>query len=107
MGSIPTAASERAPWRAAFAYRDFNFFQVARVLSIIGMQMQSVAIGWQIYAVTRRPLDLAWVGLAQFLPAAGLSLGTGHAADRFERRRILLICHAAMATLSLALFTVA
>jgi MFS family permease len=106
MGSIPTA-SERTPWRAAFGYRDFNFFQAARALSIVGMQMQSVAIGWQIYAITRRPLDLAWVGLAQFLPAAGLSLVTGHAADRFDRRRILLVCHAAMAMLSIALFTAA
>jgi MFS family permease len=92
-----------ATWRAAFAHRDFNFFQVARLLSILGIQMQSVAIGWQIYAITGRPLDLAWVGLAQFVPAAGLSLVAGHAADRFDRRGLLLACHAAMASLSLAL----
>jgi MFS family permease len=94
-------------WRAAFAHPDFRLFQAARLLSILGMQMQSVAIGWQIYAVTGRPLDLAWVGLAQFLPAAGLSLVTGHAADRLDRRRILIACHAAMAALSVALLLVA
>ncbi len=76
-------------------------------MSILGMQMQSVAIGWQIYAITGRPLDLAWVGLAQFFPAAGLSLVAGHAADRFDRRRILVACNAAMACLSVALMTVA
>jgi MFS family permease len=71
---------------------------------MLGVQMQSVAVGWQIYAATGRPLDLAWVGLAQFLPAAGLSLITGHVADRFDRRRILISCQAALASLSFALF---
>jgi MFS family permease len=103
----PAAAPDRVTWRAAFAHRSFNLFQAARLLSILGMQMQSIAIGWQIYAITRRPLDLAWSGLAQFLPAAGLSLVTGHTADRFDRRRILVVCQAAMACLSLALFAVA
>ena len=66
--------------------------------------MQSVAIAWQIYAMTGRPLDLAWVGLAQFLPGVCFSLVSGHAADRFERRRILTVCYGALAALSVALF---
>lgn len=107
MTATPTSKSERAIWSAAFAHRDFNLFQIARLFSILGMQMQSVAIGWQIYSITGRPLDLAWVGLAQFFPAACLSLVTGHVADRFPRRRILLVCHAAMAALSIALLVVA
>jgi MFS family permease len=94
-------------WAAAFRYRDFNRFQAARVFSMIGMQMQSVAIGWQIYAITRRPLDLAWVGLAQFLPAFGFSLFAGQVADRVPRRTILLACHALMTALSLALLVTA
>jgi MFS family permease len=94
-------------WWAAFAHRDFNLFQAARLLSVLGTQMQSVAIGWQIYAITGRPIDLAWVGLAQFFPAAGLSLITGQVADRFERRRILVGCYAAMAALSAVLFAIA
>ncbi|MGH7294744.1 MAG: MFS transporter, partial [Polyangiaceae bacterium] len=96
-----------APWRAAFRHRGFRLYQGARMLSVLGTQMQSVAIGWQIYAVTGRPLDLAWVGLAQFLPAVCLSLLTGQVADRFERRRILVACHAVMALLSAALFVLA
>ncbi|MGD0527210.1 MAG: MFS transporter, partial [Polyangiaceae bacterium] len=97
---------ETAPitWWAAFGQRDFRLFQGSRLLAILGSQIQSVAIGWQIYAITGRPLDLAWVGLAQFLPAVCLSLVTGHVADRFERRRILVACYAAMALLSVALF---
>lgn len=66
-----------------------------------------MAIGWQVYALTGRALDLAWVGLAQFLPALLLSLVTGHVADRLERRRILMTCHAVMSALSLTLFWIA
>jgi MFS family permease len=95
-----------SPW-AAFAHRPFQLFQGARVLSVLGVQMQGVAIGWQIYAITGRPLDLAWVGLAQFLPAVCLSLIAGHAADRFERRSILVACHGATAVLSVALWAIA
>jgi MFS family permease len=103
MTSAPPS-SERVPWSAAFEYRDFKLFQAARLLSILGMQMQSVAIGWQIYSMTGRPMSLAWVGLAQFFPAVGLSLVTGQTADRVDRRTILLACHAAMAALSVTLF---
>jgi MFS family permease len=54
--------------------------------------MQGVAIGWQVYEMTQRPLDLGFVGLAQFLPALCLTLVTGHVADRYDRRRVLSIC---------------
>ena len=106
-GRAVSSAPETPAWRAAFRSPDFRTFQGGRLLSMLGMQMQNVAIGWQIYSVTRRPIDLAWVGLAQFVPAAGLSLVTGHAADRFDRRRILLVCNAALATLSVALMVIA
>jgi MFS family permease len=98
---------DKVSWAAAFQHRDFRAFQAARTLSILGMQMQSVAIGWQIYAITHRPLDLAWVGLAQFLPAVVFSLVAGHAADRLERRHILTACNAALAALALVLLAVA
>ncbi len=69
--------------------------------------MQGVAIGWQVYVITGRPIALAWVGLAQFLPAMCLSLVAGHVADRFERRRVLMGCHGAAALLSAALWAIA
>ena len=50
--------------------------------------MQSVAVGWQVYDLTKRPLDLGLVGLAQFLPGVLLFLVAGHAADRFNRKRL-------------------
>jgi MFS family permease len=97
----------RVAWWSAFGHRDFNLFQGARILAVLGTQMQSVAIGWQIYAITGRPIDLAWVGLAQFIPAACLSLVTGQVADRLERRRILAACYASTAALDLLLFAIA
>jgi len=68
------------------------------------MQMQSVAIAWQVYDVTRRPIDLGFVGLAQFVPAISLSLVAGQMADRFDRRAISRLCQLAQCVCSLLLF---
>jgi len=65
--------------------------------------MQAIAVAWQIYSITHRPLDLGLVGLAQFLPGILLFLVTGDTADRVSRRRILLACYSAFALCS-ALF---
>src|SRR5215475_2925139 len=74
-------------------HRDFRLLQVARFSSIVALQIQHVAVGWQIYQLTSRALDLGFVGLAQFVPAAILSIFAGHTADRFDRRRILALCN--------------
>jgi MFS family permease len=76
----------------ALAFRDFRFFLATRLPSNLGVQIQSVAIGWQVYDLTHKPLDLGFVGLAQFLPVFGFALIAGHVADRFDRRRILALC---------------
>ena len=55
-------------------------------------QMLTVAVGWQVYALTGSALDLGLVGLVQFLPAFALMLVVGHIADRFDRRRVLRAC---------------
>jgi len=73
--------------------RDFLLFNGARLLLTLGIQMQSVAVAWYVYDLTRRPLDLGFLGLAQFLPVFSLALVAGHAADRFDRQRILLLCY--------------
>ncbi|HEX4445092.1 MAG TPA: MFS transporter [Polyangiaceae bacterium] len=107
MTAGPAAPAARVAWDAAFHHRDFRLFLAARFVSVVGIQMQSVAIAWQVYSITGRPMSLAWVGLAQFFPVASLSLLAGQAADRFRRRKILMLCQAAMAALSAALFVVA
>lgn len=68
--------------------------------------MQSVAVGWQVYEITKRPLDLGLVGLAQFLPGILLFLISGHAADRYDRRKVLTIGYAGFAVCSALLLTI-
>ncbi len=69
--------------------------------------MQTVAVAWQMYDLTRNPLDLGLVGLTQFVPAALFVLVAGHIADRYDRRRIISICQlvAGLAGATLALGT--
>src|SRR3954469_21659430 len=83
---------------AAFQHRDYSLYQVARLLVVLGLEMLSVGVAWQVYEITRRPLDLGYVGLAQFLPAILLILVVGHTADRFDRRKIMLCCFTGYAT---------
>jgi len=68
--------------------------------------MQAVAVGWQIYSLTHRPLDLGLVGLAQFAPGILLFLFTGHTADRVSRQRILLACYGGFSLCSLLLLVI-
>src|SRR5260370_38085823 len=96
---MPPPADSKAG-RAAFTHPDFVLFQIARFLIVAGVEMQAVAVGWQVYEITKRALDLGLVGLAQFLPGILLFLVSGHASDRFERRRVLGACYAGYAICS-------
>ena len=77
---------------STFTYPSFQRYWSARLCVTLAIQMQAVAIGWQVYDLTRRPLDLGLVGLAQFLPSLGLALITGHVADRYDRRTVMALC---------------
>ena len=68
-------------------------YLVSRVLTTVAYQIESIAIGWQVYAIRKDPLDLGWVGLAQFIPMLVFSLWGGQLADRFERKKILIYCY--------------
>src|SRR6201997_3244146 len=89
-----SAPSDARAGRAAFTHPGFVLFQVARFLIVAAVEMQAVAVGWQVYEITKRPLDLGYVGLAQFLPGILLFPISGHASDRFERRNVLSTCYA-------------
>ena len=86
--------------RVAFTHPDFVLFQIARFLIVAAVEMQAVAVGWQVYDITKRALDLGLVGLAQFLPGILLFLVSGHASDRFDRRKLLGVCYAGYAICS-------
>lgn len=78
---------------AAFHSRDFRRYQLARVLVIIGAEAQALAVAWQIYLITHRAIDLGYSGLALFLPGLLFILPSGHVADRFDRRKVILVCY--------------
>jgi MFS family permease len=78
---------------AAFASSDFRRYQMARAAVIIGAEAQTVAVAWQVYSITGRALDLGYTGLALFLPGLLFLLPAGHVADRFDRRKVILLCY--------------
>lgn len=88
---------------ALLAQRPFVLFWLARVFAMLARQMLTVAVGWQMYALTGSALDLGLVGLVQFLPSFLLVLVSGHVADRFDRRRVLQIAMLVDAAAVLAL----
>ncbi|POF34527.1 MFS transporter [Roseibium marinum] len=77
---------------AIFRYPGFRRYWIAIVLIGFALQIQTVAVGWQVYEMTRSAFNLGLVGLSQFLPALGLVLVTGAVADRLPRKRILITC---------------
>jgi MFS family permease len=89
---VTTAATGRGSF-SALRHPHFARFLSARFLSTLAVQMQSVAVGWQVYDVTGDVRDLGLIGLAQFLPFVALVLPAGQVADRHDRRRILAICY--------------
>ncbi|MDP9108545.1 MAG: MFS transporter [Pseudomonadota bacterium] len=84
-------------------HRNFALYLSARLLSTLAVQMQSVAIGWQVYAMTGKVFDLGLIGLAQFAPFLILILYAGHVADRYDRRRIITACIAVQLVCAVAL----
>ena len=83
---------------AALRIRDYRLFAAAFLVSVVGGQMQNVAVGWEIYAKTGSALNLGWVGLVMALPVFLLSLPAGHVADTHSRRRIMM-CTAGVSAL--------
>jgi len=92
--------------RVVFTFPSFRNYELARFLIVVALEMQSVAVGWQVYEITRKPLALGITGLVQFLPGVVLFLVSGHAADRFDRRKLLTVCYAAYAVCSALLLSI-
>ncbi|PDT74715.1 MFS transporter [Bradyrhizobium sp. C9] len=97
------SSATQAGARDLLGHRPFLFFLSSRSLSRFSSQIGAVAIGWQIYDLTGSAFDLGMVGLVQFLPTALLVFVAGHAADRFERKRVVQACQVAEALTALFL----
>jgi MFS family permease len=88
------------------SFRNFRLFLGLRLPAALAVQMQSVAVGWQVYDITHAPLSLGFVGLAQFLPVFGFAIVAGHVADRYNRRFILMGCLALQLICALLLLAI-
>jgi len=95
---------EKIPPYAALLNTDFRNFVTARLCMTLAIQIQGVAVGWQVYEITHDPLSLGLIGLAEAIPAITVSLYAGHLADTMERKKIILACTLLMLACSVALF---
>ena len=82
---------------------DLRRYLSARFIVSVATQVQTVAVGWQVFSVSGDPFDLGLVALSQFLPFIVLILPAGHVADRYDRRRVQLLTYALLAVCALAL----
>lgn len=74
-----------------FRFRDFSFYLIARLFFLFGLQMQVVIVSWQVYKYTKDPLALGFIGLAEVLPFLVTSLIGGMAADKYNRKNLILL----------------
>src|SRR5450432_2094985 len=88
---------------AALRSREYRFYLFGSLAISIGSNMQSVAVGWELYERTGSAMALAWVGLVQALPIMLLALPSGQLADRQDRRWIVSVGMLVMTTASLGL----
>lgn len=91
----------------AFQSRNFRLHCTARLVYGIALSMQSVAVGWYVYSVTKSPLALGLSGLASFAPSAFFALFTGHVADTYDRRLVVSIAFSISATAAFGLLAIA
>src|SRR5687768_5791624 len=91
MQTLDYSTPEKHDPYAAFRSANYRLFMAGMAIGTMGMQMQNVAVGWEIYKWTGSTLALGWVGLALALPTILMALPAGHMADRFDRRLITSI----------------
>ncbi len=97
-----TAATDESPY-AALRYPEFRRLIGAVFLLTLALLAQQVALGYELYLLTRDPLTLGFIGLAEALPFIALALVGGHLADRREKRTLLLVSLGVIALGSLVL----
>jgi MFS family permease len=100
------SASQTKPASDPYAVlrnRDYLLYLIGRLVAVFGQQMLVVAVGWELYERTHSAMALGLVGLTQMIPMVLCTLPAGHAADNFERKRIIAIMTGIIALASLGL----
>src|SRR5687768_12521752 len=77
---------------AALRIPDFRLYVSGRFFITLAIQIQSVVVAWQVYELTKDPLSLGLIGLAEAIPSIGVSLYAGHIADIMQRKKIIILC---------------
>ncbi|HYG75437.1 MAG TPA: MFS transporter [Planctomycetota bacterium] len=88
---------------AALRFRDFRLYLISSVIGVIGGQIMTVALGFELWERTKDPMVLAWIGLIRFVPVLIFTLPAGQAADWYDRRHIMLLSQVVSAVAALAL----
>ena len=89
---------------AALRYKDFRIYLAQRFFFTFAYQMQTAALGYYIYDLTHSKLALAWIGLSEAIPAVGLALYGGYIADKYEKRKMLLLIFSGVFLSSFVMF---
>ena len=103
MADLPV--TPRDPY-AALRFREFQYFLALRFALVFAWAMQFVVIEWEIYTLTKDPLSLGIIGLAEVIPAVSLALIAGHYVDRLEKRDLLKKCVLGFLSISAGLFLI-
>lgn len=88
---------------AALRIKDYRLFVSARFCATLAIQIQAVVVAWQVYEITRDPLSLGLIGLAEAIPSISVSLYAGHVADTVQRKKIITTAISTLLFCSIAL----
>tara|TARA_B100000214_G_scaffold128317_1_gene91276 strand:- start:208 stop:1464 length:1257 start_codon:yes stop_codon:yes gene_type:complete len=91
---------------AALRFKEFNFFLVIRFLLVLGWSMQFIIIEWEVYNLTKDPLSLGLIGLAEIIPAISMALFAGHIVDQKEKKKLFVYAITAFLLISFGFFTI-
>ena len=91
---------------AALRFKEFNYFLLIRFLLVLAWSMQFIIIEWEVYNLTKDPLSLGLIGLAEIIPAISISLFAGHIVDQKEKKKLFVLAIIAFLFVSFAFFSI-
>jgi len=100
---MTTKSNKPDPYQA-LRYREFNIFLILRFAMVFAWSMQFIVIEWEVYSLTKNPLSLGLIGLAEIIPAIGMALFAGHMVDQREKKGLLVKCILGFSVISFGLF---
>ena len=86
--------------------REFRNFILGRFVFIMGLRMMGTLVAWWMYEITGDPFYIGMIGLAEAIPAVGLSLYSGYIVDKSSKRNLLVVCVACFFMCALALLLI-